>query len=924
MTKKMCLMLSAVFSLGLLCSCALWNGIHDDFSAKDWTLKANTVCGVISYGKNGMSLFNRVSPPGYSAAYKDFEVDLDLTPYLIVTLDGEGADGLIRVQILPETKRRDCFNIRENGVYSVNVAEKFKISGPQKLRVYIYNTSNNRAVTCKSLRFAMEKPMAEPPKDIPRKSGVVPTFTSASYYFTSPELKNIRVIYRKLPAGKWQNAYKPLRDNDDGNYRGSIVNLEENTDYVLKVLSDNSVVYSKPFRTWNSRKAIGKTIVLNKNNFKNELSKIESGKHYAWVRYTCAPGFVLTNDGKTPLIFADRIKYVIFDGLTLKGGTRNAVVLTNSSNVIFRNCNISGWGRTGVHRIDLEGKYYTGEKNDEPINFDGAISISECRNTVVERCYIHDPRGRANSWQYSHPAGPEAITIYRCYGTVIRYNDFVGSDEHRWNDAVESRGNFNPKGGINADADVYGNFMIFSSDDCIELDGGQQNLRCFGNRFEGAYCGVSVQGCMKGPSYVFDNWINDMGDEYGLHGQALKTSAGTAGKYAKCFVFNNTFSGIGNGTSPIKYLPMEFYNNVFANNHNLNLGKFAKNNANGCNVIPVANPGHDKSTIVSADPGFVAPELGNYAPAEKSILRDKAKKLDNFSRGKNIGAFQSDCWKEQLPRRPLPVKLDAATLRFEKGETEKYFTAKVSGDVEFRQEFSIVKNNVADWFEVTPAKGILQTNQSITFKVKLKDAQLAGRENWRGAFLLRFADGLSRPVAIYAKGSGFDVKAAAEKLNAFVTFAEAEKPVSGKQYKVIKDASACGGKALNFKAKGYDSYKAAPTDKKHVNTYEFTVPKDGFYTIALRIRAEEPSGMHDSFYASIDSEKMVMVSMGNHIKPHWKWCVPSGLRKISELNGTFGCCYLKKGKHVLRLAPREQMYLDAIGVTDNSTLFISW
>ena len=598
------------------------------------------------------------------------------------------------------------------------------------------------------------------------------------------------------------------------------------------------------------------------------------------------------------------------------------MVLTNSSNVILRNCDISGWGRTGVHRIDLQGKYYTGENNDEPINFDGAVMISECRNTVVERCFIHDPRGRANSWQFSHPAGPEALTIYRCYGTVIRYNDFVGSDEHRWNDAVEGRGNFNPYGGINADADVYGNFMIFSSDDCIELDGGQQNVRCFGNRFEGAYCGVSVQGCMKGPSYVFDNLFVDMGDEYGLHGQALKTSANGAGKYARCFVFNNTFAGHGNGTSPIKYLPMEFYNNVFANKHFLDLSRFA--NVNGCNMIRKSSAGHDKSTVVAEDPGFVAPELGNYAPAANSVLLNKAAKLNGFSRGTTIGAFQDNSCVEQLPRRPLPVKLDAATLRFAKGETEKYFTAQVRNDMEFRQEFSIVKTDVADWFEVTPAKGIMQTGQNITFKVRLKDSKLAGRRNWRGAFLVRFADGLSRPVAVYAKGIGIDVKKEAEKLSAFVTFAEAENPAEGKQYSVVADPSANGGKALDFKARGYNSYKAPPADKKHINSYEFTVPKDGYYTVALRIRGDEPTGMHDSLYASIDSEKLVRIDLGNHVRTEWSWCVPSGTKKISELCGNFGCCYLKKGKHILRVAPREQLYFDAVGVTDNSTLFINW
>ena len=63
---------------------------------------------------------------------------------------------------------------------------------------------------------------------------------------------------------------------------------------------------------------------------------------------------------------------------------------------------------------------------------------------------------------------------------------------HPWNDAVEGAGNFSDDGGFNRDAEGYGNFLAFAADDSIELDGGMQNVRCWGNRFEGAGCGVSV------------------------------------------------------------------------------------------------------------------------------------------------------------------------------------------------------------------------------------------------------------------------------------------------------------------------------------------------------------------------------------------------------------------------------------------------
>ena len=154
-----------------------------------------------------------------------------------------------------------------------------------------------------------------------------------------------------------------------------------------------------------------------------------------------------------------------------------------------------------------------------------------------------------------------------------------------------------------------------------------------------------------------------------------------------------------------------------------------------------------------------------------------------------------------------------------------------------------------------------------------------------------------------------------------MTFIEAENPVSGAPHAVISDASAGHGKALDFKAVKYDSYKAPPSDPKLINVYEFTVPKDGIYSIALRLRAEPPSGMHDSIYVSVDSEKLTRVDLGKLIRKEWHWCVPAGLKKNTS---TLGAFRLKAGKHTLRIAPREQVFFDAIAVSDDIRVFLNW
>lgn len=331
-----------------------------------------------------------------------------------------------------------------------------------------------------------------------------PTFTSCGVeYPSSSPVPGIQLECRRAMSG-WtavDGAEFPYFKSD-GVYRGSLRNLDENTSYAVRITSRGKVLAEGKFRTWKSDVPIARTVELAADG---HLPKIvsETGASGGWVRIVAKDGGVLDfgECAETPIV-VDGAKYVVFDGLRIRGSrARNVFKIANSRFVRIRNCDISHWGRIGEPRFDKFGRFFEADdESDWGINFDGAIEIGNgAFGCVVERCWIHDPRGRANSWFYSHPAGPEAVVVNRPKGsTVIRWNDFTSSDLHRYNDAVEGLGNFRLDGGFNRDADIYGNFMAFCNDDCIELDGGQRNVRCFGNRFEAALCGVSVQGCMKG------------------------------------------------------------------------------------------------------------------------------------------------------------------------------------------------------------------------------------------------------------------------------------------------------------------------------------------------------------------------------------------------------------------------------------------
>ena len=381
-----------------------------------------------------------------------------------------------------------------------------------------------------------------------------PTFCSCSVEFLVGEpVDGLRLECRKdgewvaWPDDEWR--FRPVSKS----YRASVRDLDEDTEYEVRLVDGNGAcVKAARFRTWSSEVPVAKTVVLTADG---PLPKTISDKGTAdgWIRYTAAPGTVLDfGDGDADALRLDGAQFVLLDGLTIRGTRgRRVFAMQNCRNVRIRNCDISRWGRTGTPRFDWAGRNYAPgmSEKDYGINFDAAIEIGAgCFGVVVERCFIHDPRGRANSWRYSHPAGPEAVLLAKPVGsTVIRWNDFIGSDTHRFNDAVEGIGNFQPDGGFNRSADVYGNFMAFCNDDCIELDGGQRNVRCFGNRFEAALCGVSVQGCMVGPSYVYRNLFSGMCGEFGEWGQTVKTGGGRHGPEAEVSLEDNLFWGDGYG-----------------------------------------------------------------------------------------------------------------------------------------------------------------------------------------------------------------------------------------------------------------------------------------------------------------------------------------------------------------------------------------
>ncbi len=538
---------------------------------------------------------------------------------------------------------------------------------------------------------------------------VNPTFVNCSVeYGASKPMPGLRLEYRESDDATWlavpdeEFRHYPVSRG----YRTSIRDLEEDREYVFRLVTNSgSVVTSSSFRTWRSDVPIARTVYLDAHGPK-VIS--EKGTPDGWIRCTAKPGTTLDfGDGTAMPITIDGAEYVVLEDMVIRGcSARNIINLRNSRHVRLRNLDLSRWGRVGEVRFDKSGCIYPHHASDKEgyINYDAAIWIGKgAFGTVVERCYVHDPLGRAHSWYYSHPAGPEAVMMGNPEGsTVIRWNDFVGSDDHRFNDAVEGTDNFMDDGGFNRDADVYGNFMIYCNDDNIEMDGAQRNVRNFDNRYESALCGVSIQGCEVGPTYVYRNAFTGMGEEFGAAGQIVKTGGGPHGPEARAFLADNLFWGHGE----LVFRP--------------DLEAICSGN-----TFTFRGISQKSASALSVDEG------------------------NRFSA--NIAEDELD---PNMPVRPLGFSLDRARFsgfRVEGGVVSpEVFTLTAKGgarDVPCK----IVKNEVFDWFEVSPSEFVVPAGKEVELAVRVKPERTGGRRHWRGAFLVRAEDGLSRPFSLYAE-----------------------------------------------------------------------------------------------------------------------------------------------------------------------------
>lgn len=658
-----------------------------------------------------------------------------------------------------------------------------------------------------------------------KKIRLVPTFENCSYYCDSifdvafdkawNTSAAFRLSYKAEEEPEWKAAFPPYYDTERFQLRGSMMNLKENTAYEVRLekkRKDKWVTLRKGrFTTWSSCPPVEKELKLSElKEYKaaaGVVLKGLKGRANGWIRIVGDVPVEAPSDCREALEI-DNCKYLILENLTVKGGRIDAVaVRENCEHVRIIGADISAWGRVAVDQVHLEdsvnypaSKYNRDNacfiddegvviRNDAGIYLGTAGKVPGPKNIVIERCYIHDPNGHSNAWhgireigkakgvpyRFWHPQGPQGVYMRSRGGLVIRYNDVVGADHHRLHDLLGGFNNGKIDGGMNTDADVYGNYLAFSQDDGLEMDGGQCNIRLYNNRIEQARVGISTAPNKKGPSYLTGNVIFNLGDSNREYSYGIKNGGGTLHSHGLHYFINNTFYISGNCISSVGYggdvdrgmFQGYSRNNIFYNRREENP------KARGCGIYEShahANNHFDYDLFFDAnrkdkkgrarlksadceqhavykDPLFADPDAGVFTllPESPAIGAGQVQTniAENGGGAVDMGALAYGT-SSLIPQRPIDVQADKYSLTLS-GRDAGSVNVEI-GDVPAGLSYALTKNKDMDWFVFeTAPHGEITPNSSFVVSFNTKAEEGA---NHRGVFFIRFSNGFSIPVSV--------------------------------------------------------------------------------------------------------------------------------------------------------------------------------
>tara|TARA_R100000687_G_scaffold58694_4_gene47218 strand:+ start:1900 stop:4359 length:2460 start_codon:yes stop_codon:yes gene_type:complete len=451
---------------------------------------------------------------------------------ILLTLDKNAESQSSIIELIEQKKKKQ--NTYIYVVFTMYPVDGYRLA--EKLAAS--DKIDNETITTASLRAGFDPAIISPPTAANNEGyRIVPLMESASItLYNQTENASAEIKFKAQNDTQWQQGLALQWEPIQGALSGSIVYLTPNTQYEVKVsLSENGVLLSEEQYSFTTR-AESPPIDPDKIYYLSEIYQggqldIEAlgieGNANGWAKII-GDGVIIEPAVKDlSAINIGSQNYVMFENITTKGGEKYGIHGYKAHHIWIKGCNVSNFGR--VASDFRKGIGYHSAGSSTPINYDSGIYLERSGVVVIEDCEIHSPNGKANSWEFGHPKGPSALQVWGHHRVeafrgqhIVRDNRFFGAPNRRFNDVIEGRGNRKRDGGFGRDSAVYNNYLAYANDDIIEIDGGQANVLVYNNEITQGYCGISTAPNMIGPSYVFHNYIHDLGDERGKEWTSIK------------------------------------------------------------------------------------------------------------------------------------------------------------------------------------------------------------------------------------------------------------------------------------------------------------------------------------------------------------------------------------------------------------------
>lgn len=345
----------------------------------------------------------------------------------------------------------------------------------------------------------------------------IPTFNCMSLEWNRADGGPARlcsVQYRADGATAWKLGHPLWWNRVEKQYRGSVVDLAEDTAYEFRLCLPGGEGTTLRGKTWSSRFKIAETVTLPAGTLTNTLVISKGGSSATGYKlYKAHPSGTTVDVANAADFCADiRAGFVILQGVIMRHARVHGVRIGNVTDVVIEGCDVSMWGRkdpASTPELPLQVQLDSGIYSEGP----------DVERIILQGNRVHHPRYTANDWtqpspffQSNHPQGAKAVYFKPpTEGRhVIRFNEFFGDERHLFNDVLfESDGATQPPlgNGLTRDSDIHGNLIADCTDDGIEIERGTRKVRIWGNVFDRAGIKTICSLPWWGPYYIFRNVV---------------------------------------------------------------------------------------------------------------------------------------------------------------------------------------------------------------------------------------------------------------------------------------------------------------------------------------------------------------------------------------------------------------------------------